>query len=39
MTVMVVDWNPEVRRVIERVVGDLADVVCECATPLAASRA
>jgi two-component system, chemotaxis family, chemotaxis protein CheY len=36
MTVMVVDWNPQVRRVIEDVVGDLADVVCECATPLAA---
>jgi len=36
MTVMVVDGSPAVRRVIERVVGDVARVVCECATPLAA---
>ena len=36
MTVMVVDGNAEVRRVIEEVVDDLARVVCECATPLAA---
>jgi len=36
MTVMVVDGSPEVRRLIGRVVGNLADVVCECETPLAA---
>ena len=33
---MVVDANAAVRRMIEQVVGDLAKVICECATPLEA---
>jgi DNA-binding NarL/FixJ family response regulator len=33
---MVVDENAAVRRMIKEIVGDLAEVICECATPLEA---
>jgi CheY-like chemotaxis protein len=33
---MIVDANAEVRRVIKQIFGNLADVIHECATPVAA---
>ena len=33
VTVMVVDGNAEVRRVIRRILADLADEIHECGTP------
>jgi len=36
VTVMIVDANAAVRRVIKQIFGNLADVIHECATPVAA---
>ena len=36
VTVMIVDANADGRRVIKQIFGNLADVIHECATPVAA---